>query len=177
MAIAAQKVRRVAVRVASAAAALLAAGATTVVVFAPPAAAASGFTGKLTADCVVHGPNNTYRAVFGYDSTGSGTVRVPAGNDNALTPGHLNGVQTTTFEPGKHRGAFATGRLSHAHKITWKVGSLSATALYTSPTCGPSVSLPADGNGTGPVIALVGSIVVAAGLVALRRRRHRQASA
>lgn len=173
MALADLNVRSGALRLARATAALLAVGTTAVVVAAPPAAAHYGLSGKITADCIVRGSGNTYKALFGYDNTGPRSVTIPVGPANAMQPSSLNGVQTTTFAPGAHRGAFATGWRPTAEKVTWTVGSMTATASTATRTCGPSVSLPADGNGTGPVFALGGSVLIAFGVLAVRRRRQR----
>jgi hypothetical protein len=129
----------------------------------------------VTVVCIVPGSNGTYRAVFGYDSPTT-KYNIPVGQSNKLIPSSLNGSQPTKFEIGAHRAAFTTPAISNSQTVTWSVytsyefPTSSATASSASRTCGPEVSLPAEGNGTGPVVIVAVSLVVAFLVLALRRR-------
>jgi hypothetical protein len=160
--------------------ALVAAVVTGVVLNTGPAAATwQTMSGEPTCDCIRKNDKGQYQAVFGYDSTSKSSGTIERGQNNKLEITGLNagssskidGVQPTTFEPGSHRAAFATGWVSKDAEVTWAVGGKQVSADWTQPTCGRDVSLPADGNGSGPIIALALSGLIAAGAVMLRRRR------
>ena len=134
--------------------------------------------GTVTCDCVVKNTKtNEYRAVFGYDNVSRSTGKIERGDNNRLevsgpnAGAKVDGVQTTDFEPGTHRAAFATTWLSKDAVVAWSVGGKRVSADWNKPTCGRDVSLPATGNGSGPIIALVASLLIAAGAIVLRRRR------
>jgi hypothetical protein len=131
--------------------------------------AAVTFNARLTVDCVVLEDDKTYRAVFGYDNYTGHDVTIPVGQGNKLNPANLNGSQTVHFGVGPHRAAFSTPSMPVGVDITWTVGWFSAKATSDSTACGPSVSLPAEGNGTAPIFVLVAS-VIALGVIALRLR-------
>jgi hypothetical protein len=142
----------------------------------PAAATWPSMAGTTSCDCIVKNTKTgEYRAVFGYASTSKSAGKIARGDNNRLevTGGsaEVDGVQTTTFEPGTHRAAFATGWIPKDAQVTWYVGGKASTADWNRPTCGRDVSLPADGNGSGPLIALALSGLVAAGAVVLRKRR------
>lgn len=137
--------------------------------------------GTVTCDCVVKNTKtNEYRAVFGYDNGGKSTGKIARGENNRLevtgadaqAESKVDGVQPTDFKPGSHRAAFATTWVSKDTLISWSVGGKRVTADWNKPTCGRDVSLPATGNGSGPVIALVASLLIAAGAIVLKRRRQ-----
>ncbi|MFI1989129.1 LPXTG cell wall anchor domain-containing protein [Actinoplanes sp. NPDC020271] len=132
--------------------------------------------GTPTCDCVLqNSKDNTYRAIFGYVSTANSAGTIAAGDNNKVV---LNGGSTrstaaevtTRFEPGTHKATFATGWLAKDTAATWTVGGKTVTASWNKPTCGADVSLPASGNGSGPLIALIMAGVVAA-FVFWRKRR------
>ena len=134
--------------------------------------------GNVTCDCVVKNTKtNEYRAVFGYDNEGKSAGKIERGDNNRLevtgagSSSKVDGVQPTEFEPGSHRAAFATTWVSKDTQISWNVGGKRVSADWNKPTCGRDVSLPASGNGSGPVIALVASLLIAGGAIVLRRRR------
>ena len=146
----------------------------------PAAATWQTLSGSTNCDCIVkNAETNQYRAVFGYTNNSSRPGRIAIGDNNRLVasgPGapsadKVDGVQTTTFETGTHKAAFATTWISKDAQVSWTVGGRTVTANWNKPTCGRDVSLPADGNGSGPVIALLASAVIAGGAVLLRRRR------
>ena len=142
----------------------------------PAAATWPTMAGTTSCDCIVKNTETgEYRAVFGYQNTSRSAGKIVRGDNNKLevTGGSakVDGVQTTTFEPGEHRAAFATGWIPKDAEVTWYVGGKTSTANWSKPTCGRDVSLPADGNGSGPVVALALSGLIATGAVVLRRRR------
>jgi LPXTG-motif cell wall-anchored protein len=160
--------------------ALLAAAIAGVVLFnsGPATATWQTIAGQTTCDCVVKNTEtNQYRAVFGYHSTSKSAGKISVGTNNKLEvsggPSKLDGVQTTTFEPGSHKAAFATGWLSKDAEVTWSVGGQKASANWNKPTCGRDVSLPATGNGSGPLLALAASLLIAGGAIVLRKRRFK----
>jgi hypothetical protein len=145
----------------------------------PAAATWQSLSGQPTCDCIRKNDKGEYQAVFGYDSTSKSSGKIARGDNNKLELTGLNagssskidGAQTDTFEPGSHRASFATGWISKDAEVTWAVGGKRVSANYRKPTCGRDVSLPADGNGSGPILALALSGLIAAGVVVLRRRR------
>ncbi|MEV6343115.1 LPXTG cell wall anchor domain-containing protein [Actinoplanes sp. NPDC051851] len=139
------------------------------------AEASSTLNGSPTCNCVVqNSKNNTYRAVYGYVNNSSSTTTIAAGSNNKLSlSGGTSSTDddvTTTFKPGTHTATWATGWLSKGTTATWTVGGQSVSANWNKQTCGSDVSLPASGNGTGPLIALVGAGLIA-GFVFWRKRR------
>ena len=146
----------------------------------PAAATWQSLSGNTSCDCVVKNTEtNQYRAVFGYTNSSRTAGKIAVGENNRLTLTGLDApssskvdvVQTTTFNPGTHKAAFATGWVSKDVQVTWSVGGKSVAADWHKPTCGRDVSLPAEGNGSGPVITLLASLLIAGGAVLLRRRR------
>lgn len=58
-------------------------------------------------DCVLYSPNDDqYIARFGYQSSASSPVTLPAGPDNRLRPGRSNRGQPSVFRPGRTQEAF-----------------------------------------------------------------------
>ncbi|WP_045747913.1 hypothetical protein [Actinoplanes rectilineatus] len=165
------------VAITAGAVALIAAVVTALVLNSGPAAATwKTLNGTPTCDCVLkNSEDNTYRAVFGYTVGGSVTGTIAAGDNNQVT---LAGGTTTTeadvttkFKPGTHKASFATGWVSATTTVTWKVGGKSVSATWKRPTCGNDVSLPAGGNGSGPLIVLAFAGVAAVVVTVWRRRR------
>lgn len=167
--------------------AVLAAAVTSVVVLntGPAAATWQTLAGNATCDCVVKNDKDQYRAVFGYTNPGKQTGRISVGDNNRLQLTGLNapssskvdGVQTTTFDPGTHKAAFATGWVSKDVQVTWAVGGKTVAANWSKPTCGRDVSLPATGNGSGPIIALLASLLIVGAAILVRKRRSAARSA
>jgi hypothetical protein len=171
-----QSLRRRRALLAASGAALVAAIATVLVLNSGPAAATwQTFSGTPTCDCIVQDTKtNQYRAVFGYVSTASKSGKIDAGDNNKVVVSGSKGVDasvTTRFEPGTHKAAFATGWISKDVQATWKVGGKNVTAHWNKPTCGRDVSLPAGGNGSGPILALVIAGLVGGGIYLWRKRR------
>jgi hypothetical protein len=144
--------------------------------------------GTPTCDCVLrNSTNNTYRAVFGYVSTAASSGTIAAGDNNRVELGGGSARSTaaevtTRFEPGTHQATFATGWLSRDTTATWRVGGRSVTATWGRPSCGNNVSLPAGGNGTGLLVALVAAGLAAAFVMSRKRgfpfsRKRRKAAA
>ncbi|HWS35446.1 MAG TPA: hypothetical protein VN408_22245 [Actinoplanes sp.] len=142
----------------------------------PAAATWQTMSGTPTCDCVVkNSSTGKYRAVFGYVSTSSRSGQIKAGDNNKLvftgggTP--AEGAVTEIFAPGTHKASFATGWVGKGTEVTWSVGGKNVAANWNRPTCGNDVSLPAGGNGLGPIIALVGAGLVFVLATLVRRRR------
>ncbi|MDT4995722.1 MAG: hypothetical protein QOH97_5614 [Actinoplanes sp.] len=143
----------------------------------PATATWQTISGSTSCNCVVKNTEtNEYRAVFGYSSNGKQSGKIELGDNNKLevtgaAASNIDGVQTTTFEPGSHVAAFATGWLPKDAKVSWSVGGQKASADWNKPTCGRDVSLPATGNGSGPLLVLGVGLLVAGGAIVLRKRR------
>lgn len=158
-------------------AAVVAAIVTVLVLNSNPAAATwQTFNGTPTCDCVVQDTkNNTYRAVFGYVSSSKSAGKIDAGDNNKLEivggTTRTDGLVTTRFEPGTHKASFSTGWVSKNTTVTWKVGGKTVTATWNKPTCGRDVSLPAGGNGSGPIVALLLAALIGGGVFLWRKRR------
>ena len=154
---------------------VLVAGLALLALTAAPAAASQ--SPKPTVDCIVPGNGGTYQAVFGYDNHAKNTVTVPVGPYNAMSPASLNGIQPTQFAPGANRAAFATPPVAGSSPVSWTLVGITVTATSQTATCGPSVSLPAEGNGIGPVLVLAGSVVLSIGALYVRQWRQRRVRA
>lgn len=147
----------------------------------PAAATWQTLAGSPTCDCVVKDSSTgKYRAVFGYvsDSTGTGTIAAGDNNKVVLSGGSssTDAKVATKFSPGTHKAAFATGWVTKDTKVTWQVGGKSVAAHWNRPSCGNDVSLPAGGNGFGPILAFLAAGAVAAILAVWRRRRAARTS-
>ncbi len=57
-------------------------------------------------DCMQPQLDGTYNATFGYQNDEQVTIKVPAGADNAVSPGGPDRGQPTTFPPGRVEHAF-----------------------------------------------------------------------
>jgi len=142
---------------------------------AAPAAAVTQEPVTVTLDCIVPGTDGTYRAVFGYDSPTT-KYTIPIGVNNRITPQSLDRIQPNKFEVGSYRGAFTTPPVDNGQQVTWTVTTSasyptsSATASSSSTACAPPVSLPAEGNGTGPVLIVAASVLVTFMILSVRRR-------
>ena len=51
--------------------------------------------------------DGTYSFSFGYLNSNDEAVTIPVGEGNSIEPAQFNGVQPTTFLPGRHRGVFS----------------------------------------------------------------------
>ncbi|MBI1758901.1 MAG: hypothetical protein HYR62_06710 [Actinobacteria bacterium] len=126
--------------------------------------------GHIVMDCVIPRMDGSFQVVFGYSSELGSTASRPVGAMNSMLPAELDGVQVTDFEPGRHHGAFVTPPVAAA-SVSWRVGQTTVAATITSRACQGPVSLPSEGNGTGPALVLAGSLIAAA--VILRDRSSR----
>ena len=139
----------------------------------PGTASAKGTVVPLL-DCVVANDDGTWTAVFGYRNTSGSAVSIPSGPRNKVTPVTYGVPQPTTFQPGTHRGVF-TVTVPRGAGPMWHLDGTNLAARPGSATACPSpTELPAEGNGTGAVIALAGAGVVGLALV---RRAGRRAHA
>jgi MYXO-CTERM domain-containing protein len=121
-------------------------------------------------ECISRHADGSWTAVLGYENTGRTAVDVPAGARNKITPDRDGTTPPTTFEPGRHRGAFSV-TVRRGAGVVWHLGDDNLRVRITSgPACPPPTDMPADGNGTGPAVALAAAGV--AGAVLLRRRRR-----
>lgn len=142
----------------------------------PAAATWQTLSGTPTCDCVVKDSSTgKYRAVFGYVNDTGSTGKIAAGDNNkvvlAAGSGSIDATVATRFEPGTHKAAFATGWVSKNTQVTWSVGGKSVAATWNRPTCGDDVSLPAGGNGFGPILVFLAAGAIAAFVAVWRRRR------
>ena len=162
--------RRRVLRVGLAAAALIVVAVGGTFLASTPATATwTDFEATATCDCVLK-QGERYKAVFGYANSTTKIGEFEAGQYNAVS-GSTGTEVVTRFEPGTHKAAFASGWVGRNEVVTWTIGSQRVVATWDKPTCGPSVSLPAGGNGSGPVIALAASLLIAAGVVLTRKFR------
>jgi hypothetical protein len=146
-----------------------AAGAAAALLGAAPAAAGPGNRDpRPFVDCVVV-TGDGFQAVFGYEKA-TGQVTIPVGPLNQVSPASLDGGQPTQFKAGWRPGVLVLPPVPVGSTVSWTVDGLTATATAGSQVCGPRVSLPAEGNGAGPVLVLVGSVAVSMGFASLRRR-------
>ena len=163
--------RRTAVRVGVAGLA-----AATAVLASPGSALAAGTIAPLLDCWSVSGSTTTL--VLGYSNTKSkAAVYDVGGSSNHWSPSRYDGPQPDTLEVGTHHGAFSV-RMDAADvpTATWTLGSTTldvSDAMAATGSCPPGTALPADGNGTGGVLALAAAAGV--GLVVLHRARRRVA--
>jgi hypothetical protein len=136
----------------------------------PGTASAKGTVVPLL-DCVVTNADGTWTAVFGYRNTSTSAVSIPSGPRNKVTPVTYGAPQPTTFQPGTHRGVF-TVTVPRGAGPMWHLDGTNLAARAGSATACPSpTELPAEGNGTGVVIALACAGVL--GVVLVRRAGRR----
>ncbi|MGY1639574.1 hypothetical protein ACI782_00370 [Geodermatophilus sp. SYSU D00703] len=155
---------------------ILALGVTAVALVAAPgtASAAGGVTGIVS--CYTDNLDGSYTVVVGYRSSYASPVTLPLGPANQTYPTRLQGAQPTVLQPGTHHAAF-TVRITNADLWANARWELDGTVLqYNSmvsyaTVCPSSTQMPADGNGSGPVIALAAAGIVGAVAVARSRRR------
>jgi hypothetical protein len=141
---------------------------------APPAPAVAGDAPpRPWIDCVVIS-NDSYRVVFGYEKAGRRTT-IPVGPTNRLRPARIDGAQPTVFQTGWQPGVLFTPPVAKAETVSWTIGQVTATASTRTRSCGQQVSLPAEGNGVGPVLVLVGSVLLSMAIAAVRGRRRPKA--
>jgi hypothetical protein len=121
-------------------------------------------------DCVRTGSDGAFTAVLGYRNDGTATEHA-RGVENVLAPSRYDGGQPTKFDSGTHHGVFTVPAVGGS--VSWTLDGTTVVVSDSSPACPPGSELPADGNGTGPTIALVGAGVV--GVLAVWRARRRAA--
>lgn len=121
-------------------------------------------------DCITQHADGTWTAIFGYDNSTGDDVDIPVGPANKVTPTAYDGRQPTHFDAGVHHGVVQV-TVDHGGGPMWHLGSDNLSARKSDTACGPSTQMPADGNGTGVVVALGAAGIVGAGLVHRIRRR------
>jgi hypothetical protein len=112
--------------------------------------------------CVTRGPN-TVTVSFGYDNPGSGSIKIPLGRRNNLTPTGTT-KPPTVFTPGRVLVAFNSTFAGNAKPI-WVVKSgttaVVARVLTTTSSCGtPPPSTTAEGPTHGLTLVLDGKTTV-----------------
>ena len=130
------------------------------------------------ADCYTDNGNGTYTAVLGYSNTSGRAQKFAVGTSNNLSPSKFNGMQPTSFKAGTYHGVFSvTFTVADAYNAGWTLDGTSLTINNAGSvgTCPPGTQMPADGNGTGAVVALLAAGVV--GVLLVRRVRRRNAVA
>jgi hypothetical protein len=127
-------------------------------------------------DCVRTGSGGALTVVLGYSNSGTATEHL-RGAENRISPAALDGGQPTKFSSGTHHGVFtlqvAAGQ-APGGQVSWTLDGTTVVAGSGSPACPAGSDLPADGNGTGPVIVLALAGVV--GVLAVLRARRRVAA-
>jgi hypothetical protein len=150
-------------------AAVLGAGAALVVSAGP--AAAAGEALRPFVDCVVKNADGSWRAVLGYENPTRAAVSVPHGSDNQVTPRRAQASVPTRFEPGVQRGVFSVV-VDRGAGLVWHLGDDNLKVRRNSvAACPPPTEMPAEGNGTGVVVALGAAGMVGALYVSRARRR------
>ena len=143
-------------------------------VSAGPAAAAPGDVLTPLVDCVVHNDDGTWTAVLGYSNPTRSAVSVPRGSDNQITPDRWKTRLPTRFEPGVKRGVFSVV-VDRGAGVVWHLGDDNLKVRDDARACPPATEMPADGNGTGMVVALGAAGIV--GALAVRRVRRQTGTA
>lgn len=119
-------------------------------------------------DCVTTHADGSWTAIFGYDNRTGSTVDIPVGPANRVTPRSSGTPQPTSFRPGVHHGAFQVTVQRGAGPM-WHLGRDNLAARTADTACPPTVQLPADGNGTGLLLA-TGAASLAGAVLLLRHR-------
>ena len=90
----------------------------------------------LLSACTMTDAANRVTAVFGYESSSSGTanIEVAHGPDNLLTPAELQGRQPRWFKPGTQEAALALP-IPPGATVSWKLGAQTVSATSTTPPC------------------------------------------
>ncbi|MGY1644445.1 hypothetical protein ACI782_25365 [Geodermatophilus sp. SYSU D00703] len=122
-------------------------------------------------DCVSQNADGSWTAVFGYDNRTGSNVTIPIGPANQVTPTPTGRLQPTGFRPGVRHGVFAVTATGETGPM-WHLGTSNLQARRTGTACPADTQMPAEGNGTGGVLALGAAGVV--GAVLLRRVGRRR---
>jgi hypothetical protein len=126
-------------------------------------------------DCVVTAEDGSYTAVFGYDNRGTTAVGIARGAANKVVPTPLGGSEPTAFQPGVQHAVMAV-RVTKGAAPIWDLDGTHLSVRKADATeCTSPTALPATGNGTGPVVALVAAGVL--GAVVLHRVERRRSAA
>jgi hypothetical protein len=159
--------------------ALVAVTAVVALLAVPGTASAAGGDGSVTPilDCLRQNTNGTVTAILGYTNSARTAENIPAGTWNTISPTNYNGPQPTTFASGTKHGAYTVTmtKSEYGGGPSWfldgKFAFFGSSWAAGVATCPASTSLPEDGNGTGPAIALALAGVI--GAVTLQRVRRR----
>ncbi|GAB4080931.1 hypothetical protein GCM10028783_18790 [Modestobacter muralis] len=139
-----------------------------------PATAQAAGTVTPTASCYQPNSDGSVSVLLGYVNNTGVTQTIPRGPANVITPSRYDGVQPTSFAPGSHPGAFAlTVPASDAWGGSWTLDGVTLSNASAVSQCPAGTSLPADGNGLGMTMVMVGAGLVAAVALVVSRRRGR----
>jgi hypothetical protein len=139
-----------------------------------PAAAADAtpFSLRPFVECVWNNNNGTVTVSLGYESSNAGTVTVPVGSNNNITPGAQNQGQPTTFAPGRHTNVWAfTMPLLNYFFGQWHLMSANMNMTMNGTACASKPVSMTAGNGL--VYLGTSGLLTLAGVYALARRRRR----
>jgi hypothetical protein len=146
------------------------------VIAVPGTASAAGTVAPIV-DCYRDNGDGTFWVVLGYNNTTGGQKTFAYGTANEVYPTRLQGTQPKQFAAGTVHGAWRV-RLTHSEifyqNARWVLnGTTIQYSQYVqyATVCPPSTVLPADGNGMGTTIALVGAGAVGAVMLVRSRRR------
>ena len=143
-----------------------------------PSVAQAAGTVVPTATCYQPNSDGSVSVLLGYVNNSSVTKTVPLGPDNVIYPSRFQGTQPTSFAPGSHPGIFAlTLPASEAWGANWWLDGSAVTSGSSVPQCPAGTSLPADGNGLGMTMVMLGAGLVAAVALWVSRRRGRELAA
>ena len=143
-----------------------------------PGVAQAAGTVTPTVSCYQPNSDGSVSVLLGYRNSSSVTQTVPLGPDNVINPSRYNGQQPTTFAPGDHPGSFAlTIPGSEIYSANWWLDGSAVTSGTSVSQCPAGTSLPADGNGLGMTMVMLGAAAVAAVALGVSRLRGRRATA
>ncbi|MCZ2827646.1 hypothetical protein O2W14_02195 [Modestobacter sp. VKM Ac-2986] len=139
-----------------------------------PGTAQAAGTVTPTASCYQPNSDGSVSVLLGYVNNTGVTQTIPYGPGNVISPSRYDRAQPTSFAPGSHPGAFAvTVPASDAWGGSWTLDGVTLSNASVVGQCPAGTSLPADGNGLGMTMVMVGSGLVAAVALVVSRRRGR----
>jgi len=139
-----------------------------------PSAAQAAGTVVPTVSCYQPNSDGSVSVLLGYVNSSNVTQTVPLGPDNVINPSRFDGQQPTVFAPGSHPGAFAlTVPGSEIYSANWWLDGSAVTSGNSVSECPAGTSLPADGNGLGMTMVVLGAGAIAAVGLGVSRRRGR----
>ena len=144
-----------------------------VALLAAPGVATGATTLIPVLNCIQAGSGSSYTAVLGYTNP-TRTTYVLYGSPNRISPSSYDGDQPHRFDPGTHNAVFSLPISSGT--VTWTLqGTTLTISKNAAKACPGDTQMPADGNGTGIVVAL--AVAGALGVLVVRRLRRRATAA